>query len=251
MSRISIQSPDGGNSSRPSVPSMPQRDLIVSQQVGTLLAAANSLMAFIANTRLQEEGAEVKPIDGGVKSSVEATLMGICNRMDKIMSDDNRWTMEIQNTLEYQLSRLYAEHQATIAEQREAMRLSVAPQTRLSPKLIKINNGATWVAFIGDPTGDDCVLGMGSCVQDALDNFDRAVEGKPVGFITEWLKSHETIEVDQEGNQQTEVSAREPVVPRDRPRPRKDPKIRRAKARKTPRRRRSGETDPGGATNPS
>lgn len=238
MAKITVNPDGSGGFQRTQVP-LPQRDHVVSQQIGTLLAAANSFMAFIANTRPVDEGPEVKPIDGGVKCAVEATLIGVCDRIDKLMADDSRWSMDFQNTLEAQLSMLYKTHQDYMTESRDAVRKAGAPQARLSPRLLRLESG-TWIAFIGDPQGENSAIGMGNCVQDALDNFDKVIEGKPAGFIEQWLKNYEqNSRMDESGSQEAQGTEPDPSEAGNRPAPGAEPKSRRAKAGKTPRRRRS------------
>jgi len=243
MANVIVQrnSPDDPGNRRPLAP-IPNRDVTVSQQVGTLLAAANTFMAFLANTRdIIKEEPEVSPIDGGAKCAAETTLIGICNRLDKVMADESRWSMDLQNTLEAQLSQVYTEHTRNLVEQRHATALAVAPQSRLAPQLTRLSNGM-WAAFIGNPSSEkDYVAGIGNSVQEALDNFDLVVQGKPVPFMEQWLKNYEQSNrqsVDGGTNPPVENVERNPQQTTNRREAGEKPKVRRAKAGQASRRRR-------------
>lgn len=217
---------------------LPSRDFIVSQQVQTLLNAANTFMAFIANSRFQEVHEPDKgPLDGGIKASTEVTLMNICDRLDTILRDNSRWGMEQLNRLEVQLSELYTSHQLALNEQRKAMVMTSAPQSRLSPQLLKMPDGG-WVAFIGNPQTNNSVIGVGACVQDALDNFDKLIEGKPVEVIAN-IKTNEqapkTTGLDGSGNRPASKTSSPEQQPGNRANPRAKSKVNRTKTRKASR----------------
>lgn len=233
---VAQQNPDNPRDRRPLAP-IPSRESTVSYQVATLLAAANAFMMFLANTRdVSTEEPSVSKIDGGAKCAAETTLIGICDRLDKVIADDSRWSMALQDSLEDQLHQLYSAHTQSLVEQRHAMALSVAPQSRLSPQLLRLNNGA-WAAFIGNPISNkDSVVGIGACVQDALDNFDLLVQGKSAPEMERLIKTYEKPKpVDGVTNFPIEKVSPDAQQTGDRGHVKAKRKIRGAKTRKAPR----------------
>lgn len=205
------------------------RDSVTFIQFQSLLSAVNAYMAFLANAHLAEvEQPHKGPMDGGVKSAAENTFIGLCSRVDAMIADESRWTMDEQNNLEQSLMILYADQRAFIKHQREAVAMMKSPHNRFKPTLVKMDDG-TWAAFYGDPANQaSAIIGVGTCPEDALANFDDVFAGR----IIYEQKTNEKLD----GNG-TNIPQRKPgqtAGARTGKSPRKKHRKRAAKAAKTP-----------------
>ena len=143
-----------------------------------ILRAAIPLMQFIANTRdVVGEAPTVSPVDGGVKSSVDVSLMGLCSRLDKIVADESNWTLSGYRQMEDLYSKLIQAHTDALVAQRKTSQGLDKPHMRMRPSLLKLDVGG-WAAFTGDLGSDSAIIGLGTCPSAALDAFDDAFEGR-------------------------------------------------------------------------
>lgn len=143
-------------------------------QFNTLLSAVNAYMAFIANARIESDDYKPgKAIDGGVMLAAEQTFVGICNRVDAMISDSSRWTMVQQQSLEASAKALYEEHRKLIQDQRAAVATMQSPHVRFHPQLIYIEEQKRWAAVFGDASSAaTSIIGVGPSAEDALRDFD-------------------------------------------------------------------------------
>lgn len=231
------QVPDaGGNPARKITP--PQnRDSITFLQFQSLLSAVNAYMAFIANNHMDDANMPQKgPRDGGVKAAAEGTFIGLCSRVDAMIADESRWTMDEQNNLEQSLLILYADQRSFIKHQREAVSIMKAPHTRFKPILIKLETGA-WAAVYGDPSNEHTsIIGSGASPEDALANFDDVFSGKIYEQKTNEKLDGQGIIIP--GGQSGQAAGAGTGKP-----PRKKRRVRAAKAAKTPKK--DYDDDPG------
>jgi hypothetical protein len=142
-----------------------------------ILRAAIPLMQFIANTRdVVGEAPTVSPVDGGVKSSVDVSLMGLCSRLDRIVADESNWSLTGYRQMEEQYSKLIQAHTAAMEAQRKTNEMITRPHVRLHPTLVRLDIGG-WAAFTGDIGTDSAIVGIGDSPAGAMESFDRVFEG--------------------------------------------------------------------------
>jgi hypothetical protein len=174
----------GSEGARQGAP-IPSREAVLHGQINLWLMSVVPLLQFVANTRdLVEEAPTFRPVDGGVKCSVEASLIGLCTRLDKIVSDESNWTLKGYRDMEEQYSNLMRAHSEALQAQRTTSEVLVKPHMTMRPTLLKMDIGG-WAAFIGDMGSDSAIIGLGACPAAALAAFDDVFEGRtePATFV--------------------------------------------------------------------
>jgi hypothetical protein len=156
---------------------IPSRESVLHGQLNLLMGAAVPLMQFIANTRDTVGETSIGPLDGGVKCSVEASLMGLFSRLDKLVADDANWTLVPYQIMESRYSDLMQAHTDALVAQRRTSETLVKPHMRMRPTLLKLDIGG-WAAVCGELGSESLIIGHGSCPSEALDNFDLVFDGK-------------------------------------------------------------------------
>jgi hypothetical protein len=152
---------------------IPSRDEVTVRQLGALLSCAATLYPVLLNLEPDRDSH-----NGGAYEAAEATFTKICDRIDGIIDDPKRWSLDHQNMLEMQLSMLYQEHINLLTTQKAATELLAAPHTIHKPKLMKLED-QTWVAILGDlQFPDNCIVGSGKSPAEALMAWDMVFTGR-------------------------------------------------------------------------
>ena len=157
----------------------PPRDMVTGNQIGMLLQAAR-VMAACAKMPTDEPPVG-GPSDGGMQMAAEVSFVKVCDRLDRLVSDDERWSMQAQDTLEKDMSVMLKAQAGAADVHRKVASIAALPHRRLNPLLYKISDDA-WVAYLGDLCNPaDCVLGVGTFPQEALQQFDSVYLGSADG----------------------------------------------------------------------
>lgn len=159
--------------------------------MATVLGAFATIQTLVLHMRDLPE-TEGGANDGGARMALENSLVNLCNRLDSIINDDRRYSLDPQKGLEAQLSELYARHTAVLAQQEIMMQEQNAPHTRHAPKIMKLGDGS-WLAIIGSLSDlDNAIVGVGGCPAHALEAFDAAFSGKDLPpHIVKWIADRE------------------------------------------------------------
>lgn len=175
------------------------RDLSTNTQVGILLSVCNTMTNVLLNPEREAENIPGKHLlPGEAKIAAENTFTKACERLEKIITEEKRWGLDYQMTLEQQFLDRHQEQLSLIkaqqdlaAQQRKSAETITRPHFRYKPFLIPMDDGK-WVAFLGNPEDLDAgILGAGDNPQAALESFDDAFAGKLPPAIAEWLKNRE------------------------------------------------------------
>lgn len=147
-------------------------------QLQDALTAFGSVGAFLRSFDMPDMDGKVHELDGSLKCAVEATMINICSRIDCLMADKERWTMDARNTLEKTLTNSYEasaelfKHQAAIAKE------ATTPHATMSPMLVRLFPGV-WMAIKGSVNNIEAsIIGIGHSPAAALECFDDAFNGK-------------------------------------------------------------------------
>jgi hypothetical protein len=159
----------------------PPRDLVTGNQLNHLLGAARTMMSCLQGIDPDlDDGDTPKSSreDGGVLMAAEQTFIGICNRIDEIISDTPRWDMKSQDVLEEDLSNMFKEQAKATRVHAVAQAKAVSPAIRHGALLFKLSSEA-WVAYSGDlANANDSIVAIGECPEAAFANFDQVCWGK-------------------------------------------------------------------------
>lgn len=123
--------------------------------------------------------------------AVENTLRAACERMEKILNDDARWSDDFQRKIEKEYDDLHAQQMATIAAQRAAAAELTTPHFRYRPDLHRLRDGR-WMAILGDTEKlEFAIYGIGESAQQAVEEFDCAfLKGVPLSVL-QWADKRE------------------------------------------------------------
>lgn len=169
------------------------RDISTQNQMGTLLAVVANMTELLINPARDTDiipGA--RPLPGEARIAAEATLIKACDRLDRMIDDSQRWSMDFQlalekglmenqiksqKVMEEQIATLKADRERAIAGKIAAEEIE-SPHARYKPSLYPIDGG--WLAMTGDPNNlKSGIGGLGKSPEAALQDFDNTFRGKP------------------------------------------------------------------------
>jgi len=181
----------GASGSEPQI--ILHRDLSTQNQVNSLLAIGGAMMDFLTEKPKDAENIPgLRPLPGEARAAAETTLIKVCDRLDTILDEKERWGIAYQLSLEKMFiesakrSRILAERQLKMflmetqkAEaQRDAALEVKSPHFRYKPTLFALKDGG-WAAFLGDENDlDHGITGVGASPAEALKAFDMVFSGK-------------------------------------------------------------------------
>ena len=195
---------------------LPQRDMVVSVQVGTLLGIIGSLYPYAASTDRQES--QGGALDGGACMAASQTIVRACDRLDRILADDDRWNMRLQDTLEALMEKMYSANHEFLVKQAAAAAEGKRPSFQLRPQLVRASSG--WAAIHGDLAKlEDAIIGVGETPEAALAHFDAVFSGQSPDTV-ELLKE----ENDKAKNLDAGTDQGTQSAPRNRRKPRRNRK---------------------------
>lgn len=238
--------PDGGNI-RPLKPiQLPQRDTVTNLQIGTLLNIGGMLTNILLNPLRENDDSKwrgLPQLDGGVLAAAEATFINLCAKLDEIIADETRFNFNSHNTLEAQLSEVYAAHLEFTRAQTSATRSIEAPHRQYNPAIMRLPDG-NYIAILGSLKDlDGSITGYGPTPALAIEAFDGIFNGKLPDHLVEWLKKKQIENETQQQQQQVDGSRRTSTPPakvggktqpeRDRRKAKTKPGIRADKAPRT------------------
>lgn len=178
---------------------VPIRDAATAQQVNTVLgilgmalSSLNSISRLKLDMDDNEESDEYKHvITGESRVAAETTFINSCERLDKILKDDSRWSMEHQDREERNRQAI-VDSQLELQRQQTALAAEMTtPHFRYRPTVARATDG-DWIAFIGDPNDlRNAIVGVGQKPQEAIDDFDKKF-GEPMpSVVMQWLNDYE------------------------------------------------------------
>ena len=164
--------------------------------VGQFLVRANS------EDFMQQTGGK---LDGGVKMAIENTMVNVCSRIDAIVGDESRWSLEERNKLEEQIHKSYQASADLFEKQRALAAEANTPHAKYTPGLMRIRPGM-WMAIKGSLENlDGSIVGLGESPKAALDCFDACFNGEISQEQQDYIKKLAyDQEMDQRRNQHTQ-----------------------------------------------
>jgi|SRR6185295_9539333 len=170
----------------------PQRDVVTYNQISNLIQVGSfAVSSMIAGNHAEPQ--KSIELDGGCKSSAETLFIKVCDKLDDILNDTDRWTFDSQHTLEGKLEKIYDQQSVFIEEQTKAAREVNTPHFSYRPILNRLPVTGEWLAYIGDLEDlDNAVVGIGKTPREALEAFDSLFTGDPMpDKLVEWLQERQ------------------------------------------------------------
>jgi hypothetical protein len=142
--------------------------------------------------------AELTPVDQEGKLACQKTLWAAAERLQKIMDEDARWSLDFQLKTEKHFEEVAARQKEVLETQRVAAvyqaKLAAeyaTPHFRYRPALLRLID-KSWMAILGAIEDlDNSLYGVGETAELALEAFDSAFKGELHPATVEWLKQRE------------------------------------------------------------
>lgn len=145
---------------------IPTREQCTGQQMGILLSVLATLHPYILEGY---RGGELpKEIDGGAHAAATTTFINACDRIDNILQQTDRWTLDKQNEL-YDSAVAFNKAQTAVSQ------AALRPSVYLKPLLQAYQD--KYVAYWGTAAG--FIVGIGTTPEEAYLDFDAAWKRQP------------------------------------------------------------------------
>ncbi len=182
------------------------RDLITRMQIETLLQVfgmtTSALGHFLRTSGEPEVPNSSKPLMTEGTIAVENTLQATCERLEKILHDDTRWSTAFQDKVERDYEAAYKLQCDVLAAQRAGANEVLTPHFRYRPTLLRLTDDS-WCAFLGNVDHMDLgIVGVGPNPQSAVEAFDDAFRGVTNPEVLKWCEEREKT-LEEGTNQQT------------------------------------------------
>lgn len=170
---------------------IPSREQVTQLQLGSILSSIATLLPYFHLSDEWDDEKSGGALDGGTKAAVSATLIGLCGRLDSIVADTQRWTLDTTRDLEKQLGDLYKEHANVLRAQQQQLEILSKPHVRHGPVLTRLLDGS-WAAVLGSLNDlDNSVVGVGGSPAQALEAFDEMFNGRIPSHLQAWIAVRE------------------------------------------------------------
>ena len=159
----------------------PNRENVTTGQLQNAITVCSMAVNALINPwqGFSNVSSEDAPKTPEARIALENTLIAACNRLDKILADDRRWSIEYQMALEDEFKKSHASNLAFLESQREAAAEVASPHFQHRPKLAKSQDGKLWIAILGDEKDlSNAVVGIGRTPEEALREFDKNFQGQ-------------------------------------------------------------------------
>lgn len=156
----------------------PNRENVTTGQIQNVLQICNTAVTGLINPWRGFVGDDdSSPKNSEARIALENTLIKACDRLDKILGDDQRWSIDYQKGLEDEFKRSHSENLKFLESQRRASEEISSPHFQWKPTLMKSQDGKLFSAFLGEPE-NPYVIGIGRSLEEALEEFDKDFCGK-------------------------------------------------------------------------
>jgi len=150
---------------------IPSRESTSHGQLNALLCITQALQPYLILPP-QENIPKEPQLDGGTVAAAATTFIKTCAKIDDILADLTRWSLESQDALYDALVRTQEHQQAFLQAQKAAAESITRPSFQLKPVLMLLDNG--YAAVYGDLTTGASVVGYGLTPELAFLDFDAA-----------------------------------------------------------------------------
>jgi len=157
------------------------------QQIGTLLSIFQTLQPYLLEPRrsvFSEDVPNRPELDGGAAASASATFSALCNRVDAVLADAERWNASgFYGEFEKEVLAVHKAQREFLEAQLQSARQLQRPSFQLKPSLTTFQNGdgaEYFLAYWGDLEKEGhAIIGRGTTPETALLDFDAAFKRTP------------------------------------------------------------------------
>src|SRR6266566_9046993 len=101
----------------------PNREAVTTGQLQNAMMVCSTAITGLIHWRGESEDSKYTPQNSEARIALENTLIKACDRLDKILIDDRRWSIEYQMNLEdefkksHELNKSFLESQCKVSEE--------------------------------------------------------------------------------------------------------------------------------------
>lgn len=192
------------------------RDISTQSQLQMLLQVSGMMLTALTAVQNAEESSDGStPCLPEAKLAAENTFIKVCDRLEKIIADEPRWSDEYQKSLERLYTEQHEERMKTFKAQRQAAENQhraaelqaqnltelLTPHFKYKPALLKLEDGK-FMALLGDAAdAQSGIVGVGDSPAEAIKSFDEFFQGSIPDPLRAWLHRRQ---LDLEHGRETE-----------------------------------------------
>jgi hypothetical protein len=179
------------------------KEIATHNQVAILMGIVDGLSHILRAPAFDPAGNPVdQKLDGGVKCSLEGTLIKTLTQLDFIVDERGRWNVSEQLKTEKAAREAVQANRNFLRAQTAAVAHIVRPCVRHQPSLVKITDG-TYAAILGDMEDmANCIIGQGRSPEEALKAFDKIFSGRVPEHVRKWAGTPTQPENEKKPNEQ-------------------------------------------------
>jgi hypothetical protein len=151
---------------------LPSPGVVTSQQIRDLLSALATLDTFFrpANDSVSTPAR----LEGEAAVAVTTTLIKTCARLDRILDEDSRWSIDAESKVLATLQKNYEQQYEFLKAQTEGAQVVSKPSYFMKPQIACLGDGS-FIAYTGDISVHGCgLIGRGATPKAAFDDYDAA-----------------------------------------------------------------------------
>jgi len=157
------------------------------QQISTLLSILHSLQPYLLEPHrsiFSEDVPNRPELDGGASASASATFSALCNRLDAVLADAERWSASgFYGEFEKEVLAVHKAQREFLEAQLQSARQLQRPSFQFKPSLttIRTQEGQEYfLAYWGDVEKEGhAIIGRGTTPEAAMLDFDAAFKRAP------------------------------------------------------------------------
>lgn len=161
----------------PQVMAVPPPEIITKQHIDNCLDIVGALHPYLFPPPQSPESSvpkDAQRLEGEALLAATSTFIKACSRLDNLLEDATRWTLDPHKKLYDLLNANYAQQFEFLKSQTQASNSLSRPFFLLKPDLVQTTDGE-FVAYIGDVTTPGAgLLGRGKTPNEAYADFDAA-----------------------------------------------------------------------------
>lgn len=145
-------------------------------QLQALIAIADHLAPYILGIQNPLTGDKLEghpEADGGAGVAASVTFCKVCDRIDRLLAEEKRWTLEPYDTLAESLQAIYVTQKAALDAQVTAYKEALRPCIQLKATIFRIAGTNVWACAFGGAAGHPPLSGEGNTPEEAAADFDR------------------------------------------------------------------------------
>lgn len=152
------------------------KQTLTSSQVHTLVMIISNMHMTLRSLSGLDDVSEDQPdhsgtrLCGGVKASLETTIIEASDRLSEILSDKSRWNTEGTDSISESIKSVHRQQVSVLKAQQEQIEAEIRPAIIFKPQIFAL--GGKWWCVHGEDVNNRLV-GTGSTPYEAVKDFEQ------------------------------------------------------------------------------